>query len=320
MATVNDGKDATQTPPVVSADAIKAVSLKDNKPTNHFSKLNPDSSAPDALKLYLNDVGRYALLTAEQEVIYGRKVIQGDMLARQKMIEGNLRLVVKIARRYLNRGLAFLDLIEEGNIGLMQAVGKFDPEKGFRFSTYAAWWIRQAVERGIMNQARTIRLPIHVVKGLNSYLRAVRELTQKLNHDPTAEDVAQLMGVSAGEVMKMLKLNERVSSLDTPLSEDSGVNVVDTVFSETEQGPSDELQSSDMFTALDQWLDTLTEKQQEVLSRRFGLRGHDPSTLEAVGREVGLTRERVRQIQVSGLRALRKQIEQNGLEAEQALV
>ncbi len=301
-----------------------SLALPPDKTINHPpapQKSAAKSSAAefDSLRLYLNEIGRYPLLTAEEEVSCGRKVVQGDLLARQRMIESNLRLVVKISRRYINRGLALLDLIEEGNVGLIQAVGKYDPERGFRFSTYGTWWIRQAIERAIMNQARTIRLPIHMVKSLNVYLRAVRELTQKLNHDPTAEDVAKFMDVPVTEVMRMLKLNERVSSLDTPLAQESSMTMLDTVSAESKADPAQELLSDNLFGSLDKWLDTLNEKPREILCRRFGLRGYDAATLEAVGREVGLTRERVRQIQVSALRSLRQEIEKNGLTADLAL-
>ncbi|MBT8429644.1 MAG: sigma-70 family RNA polymerase sigma factor, partial [Gammaproteobacteria bacterium] len=180
----------------------------------------PDSQL-DATRLYLNEIGFSKLLTAEEEVYYSRLAQKGDAAARRRMIECNLRLVVKIARRYMNRGLALLDLIEEGNLGLIRAVEKFDPERGFRFSTYATWWIRQTIERAIMNQTRTIRLPIHVVKEINVYLRAARQLTQKLDHEPTAEEIADLLDRPIDEVKRMLGLNERVTSVDTPYGKDA---------------------------------------------------------------------------------------------------
>ncbi|WP_194755791.1 RNA polymerase sigma factor RpoS [Aliidiomarina indica] len=267
----------------------------------------------DATQMYLSEIGFSPLLTAEEEVYFARKALKGDLKSRQRMIESNLRLVVKIARRYHNRGLALLDLIEEGNLGLIRAVEKFDPERGFRFSTYATWWIRQTIERAIMNQTRTIRLPIHVVKELNIYLRAARELAQKLEHEPTAEDIARSLERPVDDVSKMLRLNERIASVDTPLAGDSEKGLLDIIADENEGGPEGVLQDEDMRERLLGWLDLLNPKQKEVLARRFGLLGYEPSTLEDVGREIGLTRERVRQIQVEALRRLKEVMEQQGL-------
>src|SRR5690554_732296 len=267
----------------------------------------------DATQMYLSEIGFSPLLTAEEEVFYSRKALKGDMKSRQRMIESNLRLVVKIARRYVNRGLTLLDLIEEGNLGLIRAVEKFDPERGFRFSTYATWWIRQTIERAIMNQTRTIRLPIHVVKELNLYLRAARELAQKLDHEPTAEDIARLVERPVADVKRMLGLNERVASIDTPIGAGSDKSLMDTVADEGATDPAEVLQENDISSSLEKWIDQLTDKQQEVLSRRFGLRGYPVSTLEEVGQEIGLTRERVRQIQVEALRRLREILEKDGL-------
>lgn len=272
--------------------------------------------AMDATQLYLNEIGFSPLLSAEEEVHYARLARKGDEMGRRRMIESNLRLVVKISRRYVNRGLSLLDLIEEGNLGLIRAVEKFDPERGFRFSTYATWWIRQTIERAIMNQTRTIRLPIHVVKELNVYLRAARELAQKLDHEPTAEDIAELLDKPVADVKRMLKLNERVTSVDTPLGPNSDKSILDTIADERMEDPGTELQNDDIQSNLSQWIEELPEKQREVLSRRFGLRGYEPSTLEDVGREIGLTRERVRQIQVEALKRLREVFEKHGLNAE----
>ncbi|MEC8444509.1 MAG: RNA polymerase sigma factor RpoS [Pseudomonadota bacterium] len=270
----------------------------------------------DATQMYLNEIGFSPLLSAEEEVHYARLARKGDEMGRRRMIESNLRLVVKISRRYVNRGLSLLDLIEEGNLGLIRAVEKFDPERGFRFSTYATWWIRQTIERAIMNQTRTIRLPIHVVKELNVYLRAARELAQKLDHEPTAEDIAELLDKPVDDVKRMLKLNERVTSVDTPLGPNSDKSILDTIADERVEDPGAELQNDDIQSNLSQWIEELPEKQREVLSRRFGLRGYEPSTLEDVGREIGLTRERVRQIQVEALKRLREVFEKHGLNSE----
>lgn len=267
----------------------------------------------DATQLYLNEIGFSPLLTPEEEVYFARLARKGEESGRKRMIESNLRLVVKIARRYVNRGLTLLDLIEEGNLGLIRAVEKFDPERGFRFSTYATWWIRQTIERAIMNQTRTIRLPIHVVKELNLYLRAARELTQQLDHEPTAEEIARKVDKPVADVKRMLGLNERVASMDTPIGAGSDKSLLDTVADEGASDPADVLQDNNMSACLENWIDQLSEKQQEVLSRRFGLRGYPISTLEEVGLEIGLTRERVRQIQVEALRRLREILEKEGL-------
>src|SRR6056297_2727460 len=270
----------------------------------------------DATQLYLNEISYSPLLTADEEKFYARLARSGDEAGRRRMIESNLRLVVKISRRYINRGLTLLDLIEEGNLGLIRAVEKFDPERGFRFSTYATWWIRQTIERAIMNQTRTIRLPIHVVKELNVYLRAARELTQKLDHEPTAEEIAQMLDKPADEVKRMLGLNERVTSVDTPIGPNSDRAVVDTIADTRVCDPSQLLQDNDIRDNIALWLEELSEKQREVVSRRFGLRGYESSTLEEVGREIGLTRERVRQIQVEALKRLRSIMETQGLNGE----
>jgi RNA polymerase nonessential primary-like sigma factor len=270
----------------------------------------------DATQLYLGEIGFSPLLSAEEEVYFARKALRGCEASRKRMIVSNLRLVVKIARRYNNRGLALLDLIEEGNLGLIRAVEKFDPERGFRFSTYATWWIRQTIERAIMNQTRTIRLPIHVVKELNIYLRTARELAQKLDHEPSAEEIAEAVGKPVEDVSKMLRLNERISSVDTPLGGDNDKALLDIISDEHEFGPEENLQENDMRDNIVKWLGELNSKQREVLARRFGLLGYEPSTLEEVGAEIGLTRERVRQIQVEALRRLKDILSHEGLNIE----
>ncbi|WP_340619761.1 RNA polymerase sigma factor RpoS [Xenorhabdus siamensis] len=270
----------------------------------------------DATQLYLGEIGFSPLLTAEEEVLFARRALRGDIAARQRMIESNLRLVVKISRRYSNRGLALLDLIEEGNLGLIRAVEKFDPERGFRFSTYATWWIRQTIERAIMNQTRTIRLPIHIVKELNVYLRTARELAHKLDHEPTIEEIAEKLDKPVDDVSRMMRLNERITSVDTPMSGDSDKALLDILSDENDSGPETTIQDDDMKQSIVKWLFELNAKQREVLARRFGLLGYEAETLEDVGREIGLTRERVRQIQVEGLRRLRDILHTQGLNIE----
>ena len=273
----------------------------------------------DSIQRYLNEIGFVPLLTPDEEKHYARLTQRGDEAARKRMIESNLRLVVNIARRYKPRGMSLADLIEEGNLGLMRAVEKFDPERGFRFSTYATWWIRQAIERAIMNQARTIRLPINVVKDLNGCLRAARELTQHLDHEPSSAEIARRVDKSAQEVSRLMGLNERVASVDVPLGPDGDTSLVDTIADDPGRDPSEALQAELVRQRIAAWLSHLTDRQREVLVRRFGLLGHESSTLEEVGREIGLTRERVRQIQVEALERLRRALERQGLSADTLL-
>lgn len=304
----------------VAAVAEKPVEVADPlvKPRPRARKATSEASDGqlDATRIYLSEIGYSPLLTAEEEVYYARLSQKGDEASRKRMIESNLRLVVKIARRYMNRGLAFLDLIEEGNLGLIHAVEKFDPERGFRFSTYATWWIRQTIERGLMNQTRTIRLPIHVVKELNAYLRAARHFTQTQDHEPTPEEIAAHLDKPIADVKRILGLNERVTSVDTPLNKDSDKSVIDVIPDENNGDPALLLQDADLIRHLDLWLEQLNEKQRKVVEGRFGLNGHKICTLEEVGNEIGVTRERVRQIQVEALAKLREIMEREGFSAE----
>ncbi len=270
----------------------------------------------DPTQLYLIEIGASPLLSAEEEVYYARRARQGHEDARDHMVKCNLRLVVKIARRYLNRGLALLDLIEEGNLGLIRAVEKFDPERGFRFSTYATWWIRQNIERAIMNQTRTIRLPIHIIKELNVYLRKAREITQQLDHEPTFEDIAKALDKSPEDVNRLLRLNERTLSVDTPMGDDTEKPLLEALADQNSEGPAEILEDKNMKGQLEDCLSLLNDKQRSILMRRFGLRGFEEATLEEVGIEVGLTRERVRQIQVEALKLLRSIMEDRGILAE----
>lgn len=288
-------------------------------PATPASRRKAGADYHDPTRLYLNEIGASPLLTAEEEVKYARLAQQGDEEARKHMIESNLRLVVKIARRYMNRGLAFLDLIEEGNLGLIRAVEKFDPERGFRFSTYGTWWIRQTIERAIMNQTRTIRLPIHVVKEINVYLRAARSLAQELDHEPSAEEIAELLNKPIEDVERMLGLNERVSSTDRSMSSDSGKTLLDTIADQNTPDPTDTLQEEGVHSNIEDCLSRLSDKQREVVERRFGLHGYSVSTLEQVGQEIGVTRERVRQIQMDALKKLKRILEQEGFSIDALL-
>lgn len=281
----------------------------------------PASSAagPDATRLYLTEIGYSPLLTAEEEIRYSRRVHMGDEAARKRMIVSNLRLVVKISRRYLNRGLPLLDIIAEGNLGLIRAVEKFDPERGFRFSTYATWWIRQNIERAIMNQARTIRLPIHVAKEINVYLRAARRLQQELDRPPSTDEIAGLLDREPKDVDRMLAYHEQRVASSTVNSDDGERGVLDLLPDESVGEVGEECQARDINSLIDSWLERLPEKQREVVSRRFGLRGHEPATLEQVGAAIGLTRERIRQVQMEALGGLHRLLESQGLEKEAVL-
>lgn len=279
----------------------------------------PEVAAPeielleDVTQLYLNEIGAKPLLTPEEELEATRRVRQGDFAARQKMIEHNLRLVVNIAKHYLNRGIPLLDLIEEGNLGLIHALEKFDPERGFRFSTYATWWIRQSIERAIMNQSRTIRLPVHVVKEINLVLRAIRHLETAEERETSAERIATLLERPVAEVRRILTLNEHIASLDAPLEIDPNHTVADVIADESSMDPETMLQSNELGSLIDDWLGQLTDRQREVITRRYGLNGLDMATLDVIATDLGLTRERVRQIQMEGLVRLRKIIKRGGI-------
>jgi RNA polymerase nonessential primary-like sigma factor len=291
---------------------VKAAVEEDEPETAGKEPRDTYYSHADATRIYLKEIGFSPLLSAEEEVFFARKAQKGDGKARKRMIESNLRLVVKIARRYMNRGLSLLDLIEEGNLGLIRAVEKFDPERGFRFSTYATWWIRQTIERGIMNQTRTIRLPVHVLKEINIYQRAARYLSQKLDHEPSPEEVANLLDKPVEDVKSMLGLNERVASVDAPLDDDPDRSLLDAIADERTPDPEKVLQRDDLQQLIQQWLNELNDKQREVVERRFGLNHREISTLEEVGADIGVTRERVRQIQVEALKRLRVILEKAG--------
>jgi len=256
----------------------------------------------DITNLYLNSLN-CPLLTAQEEIDLAIQIREGSRKAYNRMIEANLRLVVKMAKRYMNRGLAFLDLIAEGNIGLMRAVEKFNPDLGFRFSTYATWWIKQSVERALLNQTRTIRVPIHVLKELNVYLRHMAEMKRELNREPSLDELAARLGKTVDEVKKTLTATKAVDSIDE-MFDDSSRPVIETIAAENSPAPHTELEKLNLKNHLNKWLDYLSENQRTVISMRFGLRGHDASTLENIGTQIGLTRERVRQIQIEAMKKL----------------
>lgn len=277
-------------------------------------------SDADLVQLYLNEIGSTPLLTAAEEVLVAKALQAGDEMARHRMIKSNLRLVVMIAKRYTNRALPLLDLIEEGNLGLIRAVEKFDPDRGFRFSTYATWWIRQSIERALMNQGRTIRLPIHIQKDINIIVRCTRELRSSLRREPSTSEIADVLDRDPGEVSNLLKLSEKITSVDNQLSTDSERSLVETVPSQGEDNPLSIVDDQKVEGCLEHWLDDLPDRQREILARRFGLMGYEASTLEVVGEEIGLTRERVRQIQIDALARLKRAAQRDGLSEEELLV
>ena len=272
----------------------------------------------DATRLYLSEIGASPLLTADEEKKFARLAKKGDESARQRMIESNLRLVVKISRRYINRGLPLLDLIEEGNLGLIHAVEKFDPERGFRFSTYATWWIRQTIERAIMNQSGSVRLPIHVIKDINTCLRAARSIRQLQEREPSAAEIADYLQRDVADVERLMALHERVT-LRSGNVDEFGSGPVDRLRARRESEPPRRAQKDDLNDIVDRWVCELSAKQREVVERRFGLHGYRRETLEHIGEEIGVTRERVRQIQLEALRNLRTMMESNGISGDAIL-
>ncbi len=273
----------------------------------------------DPTRLYLSEIGVSQLLSADEEKYFARRVQRGDEAARQRMIESNLRLVVKIARRYINRGLPLLDLIEEGNLGLIHAVKKFDPERGFRFSTYATWWIRQTIERAIMNQSGTVRLPIHIIKDINTCLRAARSLRQQQDAPPTAADIAAYLGRDVADVERLLGLHQRVTVRAAAVGGEDETAPVERLEARSDAEPSRCAQKDAVNAIVEHWVCALSDKQRAVVERRFGLHGYQRATLEQIGAEIGVTRERVRQIQLDALRNLRVMMESHGISGDSIL-
>lgn len=263
----------------------------------------------DAIKLYLREIQKTKLLTADEEKELARRIAKGDKAARDKMIESNLRLVVKIAKRYINRGLPFLDLIEEGNMGLIKAVERFKLSKECRFSTYATWWIRQSIERALVNQSRTIRLPVHVSDDINKMLRITRELVQRMNREPSVKEVATEMAVSSVYVRRLMVLLKKTYSIERPMGENNDYFLIDTIEDTSTISPAVLLEDINKYDMVSKWFATLSESEQKILTLRFGLDDKEPQTLDTIGRSFGVTRERIRQIEAKSLEKLRKIVE-----------
>ena len=272
--------------------------------------------AMDAIKLYLKDIQKTNLLTAEEERALARRIDDGDMAARNLMIESNLRLVVKIAKRYMNRGLPFLDLIEEGNLGLIKAVERFKLSKECRFSTYATWWIRQSIERALVNQSRTIRLPVHVSDDINKLIKITRELVRDLNREPQVKEVADVMGVEPAYVRRLMVLLKKTYSIEHPMGENNDYSLIDTIEDTSIVNPLELAEWLNKYQIIADLLATLNDNEKEIIALRFGLDDRDPQTLDTIGRQFGVTRERIRQIEAKSLEKLRLLIAERDPKAE----
>jgi len=269
-----------------------------------------EQATADAIKIYLKEIQKSRLLTAEDERELAGLIAEGDDAARERMIESNLRLVVKIAKRYMNRGLPFLDLIEEGNMGLIKAVEKFKVSKGCRFSTYATWWIRQSIERALVNQSRTIRLPVHVADDINKLVKINRELVQRLKRDPSDEEIAEAMGADASYVRKMMILVKKTYSIEHPMGDNEDYSLIDTIEDTNLVDPGRMIEDLDRFAHVMEWMEDLNENEREILAMRFGLDDREPQTLDTIGQKFGVTRERIRQIEAKSLSKLRKTLQE----------
>ena len=278
---------------------------EDEREKELFEQALSDIGLDDPVKMYLKDIGRVPLLSSDEEIELARKMQEGDEAAKKRLSEANLRLVVSIAKRYVGRGMLFLDLIQEGNLGLMKAVEKFDYQKGFKFSTYATWWIRQSITRAIADQARTIRIPVHMVETINKLTRTSRMLLQEFGREPTPEEIAEAMGIEVSKVCEIQKIAQDPVSLETPIGEEEDSHLGDFIEDDKTQTPGDSVAFIMLKEQLLRVLDTLTPREEKVLRLRYGIDDGKPRTLEEVGKEFNVTRERIRQIEAKALRKLR---------------
>ena len=276
------------------------------------AKVVYDGHYDDAIKHYLREIQKTTLLTADEEKELAARIDRGDKAARDRMIESNLRLVVKIAKRYINRGLPFIDLIEEGNIGLIKAVERFKLSKECRFSTYATWWIRQSIERALVNQSRTIRLPVHVSDDINRMLKVTRQLVQRLNREPSIKEVSTELGVNPAYVRRLMVLLKKTYSIEMPMGENNDYFLIDTIEDTSNLSPETLLEDINKFEMVSGWLAELSDNERKIITMRFGLEDNEPQTLDTIGRSFGVTRERIRQIEAKSLEKLRKMLQASG--------
>ncbi len=289
----------------IEKNGVSIVDPSSTKNDQLLQKIMSEVNIDDSVKMYLKDIGRFPLLTAEEELFYAKKMTEGDAAAKEKLINANLRLVVSIAKRYVGRGMAFLDLIQEGNLGLMKAVDKFDYTKGFKFSTYATWWIRQAITRSIADQARTIRIPVHMVETINKLIKVSRSLLQTLGREPTSEEIAEAMGIPESRVIEIQKIAQDPVSLETPIGEEDDSHLGDFIEDTSATAPIDAAEANMLKEQVNEILGTLAPREAMVLILRYGLRDGRPRTLEEVGKVFNVTRERIRQIEAKALRRLK---------------
>lgn len=311
----SDFEDSPKSSKKTDMDGFTEIDLDESDRTSEEQDkvyaAEEEQTTADAIKIYLKEIQKSTLLTAEDERELAGLIAQGNEAARDRMIESNLRLVVKIAKRYMNRGLPFLDLIEEGNMGLIKAVEKFKVSKGCRFSTYATWWIRQSIERALVNQSRTIRLPVHVADDINKLVKINRELVQRLKRDPSDEEIAEAMGTDLANVRKMMILVKKTYSIEHPMGDNEDYSLIDTIEDTNLVDPGQMIEDLDRFSHVLEWMEELNENEREILAMRFGLDDREPQTLDTIGQKFGVTRERIRQIEAKSLTKLKKTLQEH---------